>query len=247
MTNDKTSRRNFLKASGATVVGAAALSGTAAAAKNYSYLTPVFTTSDLSVRENPTTSAARKAVAAKRTGGRVFEGPESSDGYNWWKVQFSGDSDNGSVTGWVAEDWLSEATFACPMSGSVTSTYWDTRDGGSRYHRATDFSTGGGAYVHAAEGGEVIFAGTASGYGNFIKIEHPSGWVTAYAHLAEFRTSQGQTVSRGDLIGIEGDTGVGTGPHLHFEVRDTSGSKRRSYYDDNDEAVQGTGVPRAFY
>lgn len=240
-------RRQFIEATGATVVGAGVLSGSAAAAKEFEYRTPVFTTSDLSAREEPSTGATRVAVADERTGGRVFEGPETSDGYTWWKVQYSGDSDNGSVTGWSAENWLAEADFACPMTGEVTSTYWDTRDGGDRYHRAVDFSTGGGQYVHAAADGEVIYAGWASGYGRFVKIEHPGGWVTSYAHLAEFRCSQGDTVERGDLIGIEGDSGVGTGPHLHFEVRDTSGAKRRSYYDDGEEAVQGTGVPRSFY
>jgi murein DD-endopeptidase MepM/ murein hydrolase activator NlpD len=247
MSDYNSTRRTLLKRGGAAVAGVGVLSGTASAAKDYDYLTPVFTTSDLNVRDGPGTGYGIVATAAKRTGGRVYEGPESADGYNWWKVQFSGDGNNGSVTGWVAEDWLSSANFACPMTGTVTSTYWDTRDDGSRYHRAVDISTGGGAYVHAAEAGTVVYAGWASGYGRLVKVEHPSGWVTAYAHLAEFRVSGGDAVSRGDLVGIEGDSGVGTGPHLHFEVRDTSGAKRRSYYDDNDSAVQGTGVPRVFF
>jgi len=224
-----------------------AATGSASAAKNYDYLTPVFTTSDLSVREGPGTGYNRKAVAAKRTGGRVFEGPEYADGYYWWKVQFSGDGNNGPVTGWVAENWLSAADFACPMSGTVTSTYWDTRDGGSRYHRGVDFSTGGGAYIHAARDGTVDLAQWLSGYGRTVRIDHGNGWTTWYAHLAEYRTSVGDTVSRGDVIGIEGNSGAGTGPHLHFEVRDPDGDKRRSYYRDSDEVVQGTGVPRAFF
>ena len=247
MTHDKTSRRNFLKASGAAIAGTAALSGTAAAAKNYGYLTPVFTTSDLSVRENPTTSAARKAVAAKRTGGRVFEGPESADGYNWWKVQFSGDGDNGSVTGWVAENWLSEANFACPMTGTVTSTYWDTRDGGTRYHRAVDFADGGGTPIHAAAGGTTEHRYDDGGYGNWLIIYHGNGWKTGYGHLSSFEVGDGVSVSRGDVVAYEGDTGAGTGPHLDFQVWDPNWEKKRSYYDTYDEAVQGTGVPRAFF
>ncbi|MFC7081970.1 M23 family metallopeptidase [Halorussus caseinilyticus] len=247
MVNDETSRRSFLKASGAAVAGTAALTGTAAAAKDYEYLTPVFTTSDLNVREDATTSAGIVATAAKRTGGRVFQGPESSDGYNWWKVQFSGDGDNGSVTGWVAEDWLSSANFACPMTGTVTSTYWDTRDGGTRYHRAVDFADGGGTPIHAAAGGTAEQRYDDGGYGNWLIIYHGNGWKTGYGHLQSFNVADGATVSRGDVVAYEGDTGAGTGPHLDFQVWDPDWNKRRSYYDKYDEAVQGTGVPRVFF
>ncbi|WP_132059263.1 M23 family metallopeptidase [Halorussus amylolyticus] len=243
-------RRTFLKASSAAVVGGVgvtAASGSASAAKDFEYETPVYTTSDLNVRDDHTTSAGIKATAAERTGGRVFEGPEASDGYNWWKVQFSGDNDNGPVTGWVAEDYLSAATFACPMTGPVTSTYWDTRDGGSRYHRAVDFADGGGTPIHAAESGTVEHRYDEGGYGNWLVIYHGNGWKTGYGHLQSFEAADGATVERGDVIAYEGDTGAGTGPHLDFQVWDPNWEKKRCYYDVNDQAVQGTGVPNTFY
>jgi uncharacterized protein YraI len=90
---DKSTRRRFLTYSAAATVVGGGLASTASAAKSYDYLDPVFTTSSLNVRDGPGTSYGVVATAAKRTGGRVYQGPEYSDGYHWWKVNFSGDGD----------------------------------------------------------------------------------------------------------------------------------------------------------
>jgi murein DD-endopeptidase MepM/ murein hydrolase activator NlpD len=153
------------------------------------------------------------------------------------------------VTGWVAEDWLSRANFICPLTGTVTSTYWDTRDGGSRYHRAVDISTspsGGGLVVAAREGTVTVPAYDYGGYGNWIILNHDNGWETWYGHLREIRVSEGERVDRGEVIAVEGATGVG-GAHLDFSVHSPSGAKLRSYYDVGESTVAGTGVPRVFF
>lgn len=72
--------------------------------------------------------------------------------------------------------------------------------------------------IYAAESGVVVSAGTASGYGNLIKIRHDNGIETLYAHLTTINVSVGQSVKRGETIGIMGTTGMSTGIHLHFEV-----------------------------
>jgi murein DD-endopeptidase MepM/ murein hydrolase activator NlpD len=59
----------------------------------------------------------------------------------------------------------------------------------------------------------------SGGYGNYTCIDHGGGLSTCYAHQSSFATSVGASVSQGDVIGLSGNTGNSTGPHLHFEVR----------------------------
>lgn len=78
-----------------------------------------------------------------------------------------------------------------------------------------------GATIVAAGEGKVIFAGSRSGYGNTVIIDHGNGVTTLYAHQQSggIKVKVGQTVYRRDPIGAVGSTGLSTGPHLHFEVR----------------------------
>lgn len=96
--------------------------------------------------------------------------------------------------------------------------------GASSNHGAIDI---GVSYqpVYASESGIVLTAQYVSGYGNFIMIWHKSRGelYTCYGHLSQFLVSAGMTVSRGQQIAVSGNTGISTGPHLHFEVR-TGGS-----------------------
>lgn len=109
-----------------------------------------------------------------------------------------------------------------PANGPITSGF------GNRYHPILHYSrmhTGidiGAAYgspVYAAESGEVFHAGGRGGYGRCIILLHGGGMSTLYGHLSQVHVQQGQTVARGQLIGAVGNTGLSTGPHLHFEVR----------------------------
>lgn len=124
-------------------------------------------------------------------------------------------------------------TLSWPISTSswgwniITSGY-GRRDqptsGASTSHKALDI---GISYqpVYAPADGYVVMAGWASGYGNFIMIKHSSKLYTCYGHLSGYNVSSGQTVKRGQRIATSGNTGISTGPHLHFEVRTSS-----SYY-----------------
>jgi murein DD-endopeptidase MepM/ murein hydrolase activator NlpD len=64
-----------------------------------------------------------------------------------------------------------------------------------------------------------------SGYGNRVMINHGNGYQTLYAHLSKISVVVGQTVKRGDVVGIMGSTGRSTGTHLHFEIRSSVGNK----------------------
>ena len=70
----------------------------------------------------------------------------------------------------------------------------------------------------AADGGTVVYAGWYYGYGNYVKIQHANGLCTAYGHLNSISVVKGQSVSRGQQVGLIGSTGQSSGPHLHFEV-----------------------------
>jgi murein DD-endopeptidase MepM/ murein hydrolase activator NlpD len=91
--------------------------------------------------------------------------------------------------------------------------------GDRRLHAGIDFRAPTGTPLLAAAGGEVVFAGWKSGYGNTTIIDHGGGVATLYAHQSNIGVSVGQDVKRGAVIGYSGATGNVTGPHLHFEVR----------------------------
>jgi len=105
----------------------------------------------------------------------------------------------------------------------VTSNYGMRRHpilGFTRMHQGVDFGAREGAPVLAAADGLVLDAGPAGGYGNMIHLRHAGGWGTGYAHLSAFApgVAAGARVTRGEVIGFVGQTGLATGPHLHFEV-----------------------------
>jgi murein DD-endopeptidase MepM/ murein hydrolase activator NlpD len=245
---DRTTRRTFLKGTAAAVIGSGAAQSVAGA-KNFGYFEPVFTTTATNVRDGAGTNYGVLATADKRTGGKVRDGPVYADGYYWWYVEFTGDDDNGRVTGWAIENNLAKSEFACPMTGEVTSTYWDCRPLGEcdYRHRAVDIANGGGTRIRAARGGVADLRPNHDIYGNWIVIEHPNGWATGYGHLSSFAVSDGETVSKGQVIGYEGSTGVGRGEHLDFQVYDPNDHKKRSYYIDGELVTVGTGVPRNFF
>jgi murein DD-endopeptidase MepM/ murein hydrolase activator NlpD len=90
---------------------------------------------------------------------------------------------------------------------------------GWEYHEGQDIDAAYGTPVQAAATGRVITAAWQRGYGNVIYVDHGSGLSTRYGHLSEIDVSVGQTVARGQTIGLVGSTGRSTGPHLHYEVR----------------------------
>lgn len=115
-----------------------------------------------------------------------------------------------------ADGRISGAGLAWPLRGPVTSGFgprW------GRLHAGIDIGAGSGTPIRAAKAGEVIFAGSYSGYGNCVIINHGGGLTTLYAHQSRLGTRDGATVSQGQVIGFVGSTGHSTGPHLHFETR----------------------------
>jgi murein DD-endopeptidase MepM/ murein hydrolase activator NlpD len=88
-----------------------------------------------------------------------------------------------------------------------------------RCHAGIDLGAPTGAKIRAAEDGVVADAGWSTGYGNYVMLAHGKGITTFYAHMSQKLAKDGESVSRGETIGLVGSTGWATGPHLHFEVR----------------------------
>lgn len=88
-----------------------------------------------------------------------------------------------------------------------------------RMHNGIDFGASHGSPIHAAADGVVIAATYSSGYGNMVILDHGGGISTLYGHCSRLAVSNGQRVTRGQVIAAVGSTGLATGPHLHWEVR----------------------------
>jgi murein DD-endopeptidase MepM/ murein hydrolase activator NlpD len=111
---------------------------------------------------------------------------------------------------------VSNSGFAVPVRGSLSSGFgarWGT------VHQGLDFAAPTGTPIWASKAGEVIYAGTMSGYGNVVLIDHGGNVTTLYGHQSRLGSSVGQHVAQGQVIGYVGSTGNSTGPHLHFEIR----------------------------
>jgi murein DD-endopeptidase MepM/ murein hydrolase activator NlpD len=103
-----------------------------------------------------------------------------------------------------------------PVNGPVVSPFgmrW------GRLHAGIDIAVPSGTAIHAADSGRVVLMGWVGGYGNYTCIQHTGSLSTCYAHQSSFATSNGASVSQGQVIGYTDCTGHCFGPHLHFEVR----------------------------
>jgi len=143
-----------------------------------------------------------------------------------------------------------------PDSTTITSGFGPRNlniAGASTYHNGIDIGASLGTEAQAAESGVVVesvaWSGSNEGQGargNFVTIDHGNGYKTRYQHLRDPSTlTVGQTVTRGQVVGYVGSTGVGSGPHLHFEVleNDTPINPLLFKYDNGmGEGTRGVGT-----
>ena len=117
---------------------------------------------------------------------------------------------------------LGTGQMSYPSDGEITSGFgWRMHPilGYQRFHSGVDFGADYGSTIRSSDRGLVIFAGWYGGYGNAVIIDHGNSTTTLYGHTSELYVSEGQSVERGQPIAAVGSTGLSTGPHLHFEVR----------------------------
>lgn len=95
----------------------------------------------------------------------------------------------------------------------------------TRAHEGLDYAVPVGTQIQSTTNGKVVYTGyNAGGYGKYIKVQDIDGNSHIYAHLSEILVNQGDEVTRYSVIGLSGNTGRTTGPHLHYEVKDSAGN-----------------------
>jgi murein DD-endopeptidase MepM/ murein hydrolase activator NlpD len=113
-------------------------------------------------------------------------------------------------------------SWTAPVAGAVVSGFGyriHPVTGEERLHTGVDIDADEGEVVHPVAAGVVIWAGEANGYGNLVILAHPAGLATLYGHLSRIDVVVGDRVTRNDVVGAIGSTGLSTGSHLHLEVR----------------------------
>lgn len=125
-----------------------------------------------------------------------------------------------SLSGGAPAAAATDGQMVFPASGNIQSKVGDGCRGNYRPHEGIDITGAGGAPILAAYDGVIKTRTANSGYGNYTDVEHPGGYVTRYAHMANAGIyAPGTRVARGQQIGIVGKTGATSAYHLHFEVR----------------------------
>ena len=116
---------------------------------------------------------------------------------------------------------ISYLPFGKPVNGKITSRFGKRRDpvnGKSAFHTGVDFKAPKGDKIYATADGLVKKAFRNGGYGNYVLLDHGNGYTTSFSHMQAYLVKKGERVKRGQIIGLVGNTGRSTGPHLHYEV-----------------------------
>ena len=199
----------------------------------------------VNVRESANSDAARVGFLDDKTNVTIVSGPTDDDEGNGW-YEISG----GDLEGWVRADLLTQATSTSTETTSTSSTdnasdagfilpvsefrftqdygcsnlgfYSYDPNWGCSVHDGVDMAAPQGTPLLAASDGKVVVAGWCDcGLGFYVEIDHGDGVHSIYGHMAsQPSVSVGDEVSRGDTIGQVGSTGLSTGPHVHFMIRE---------------------------
>ncbi len=174
------------------------------------------------------------AVADLNQKSRIIESILNSVGVDI-QVQVSNENSGGPFTSSADEtrdklilradrylDAIQNVPLGAPVPGVLTSRFGRRNDpinGKSAYHRGVDIRGRMGSDVMATAGGTVITQNYDKVNGRYVVLDHGNGFKTKYGHLKKSLVQKGDTVERGQIIGLVGNSGRSTGPHVHYEIR----------------------------
>jgi murein DD-endopeptidase MepM/ murein hydrolase activator NlpD len=139
------------------------------------------------------------------------------------------------VEGHLAEQErvLASTPTVAPAMGLITDGFGRRKDpftGRLAFHRGLDLSARRGTPIKAPADGIVVYAGRNGGLGRTVRLSHDFGFTTVYGHLDKISVEPGQQVHRGQELGLMGNSGRSTGPHLHYEVHVEGKAVNPLYY-----------------
>ncbi len=117
---------------------------------------------------------------------------------------------------------MGDGKYIWPVLGNITSWFGDRVHPILRvrtFHTGLDIGAPTGRPVFAVDAGVVLYSGRWGNYGNVVILDHGDNTTTLYAHLSKYLVKNNVKVTKGQVLGLVGQTGLATGPHLHFEVR----------------------------
>ncbi|MGZ8189256.1 MAG: peptidoglycan DD-metalloendopeptidase family protein [Methylosarcina sp.] len=167
----------------------------------------------------------RSAAYRKRNSGQIISAEFMTNGKIFTAVRYK--DPNGIVSYYTPEGKsMQKAFLSAPVDYARISSHFDSHRrhpvlNRIRAHKGVDYAARTGTPVKSAGDGLVSFRGRKGGYGQVIIIKHGEHYETLYAHLSDFKRGlkSGDIVKQGEIIGYVGQTGLATGPHLHYEFR----------------------------
>jgi murein DD-endopeptidase MepM/ murein hydrolase activator NlpD len=132
--------------------------------------------------------------------------------------------DTATINSSIRVAMLTQIPSGPPVKNARTSSGYGKRihpvTGVMKYHRGQDFAVNTGTPIYApADGAIEAIRPSNKGSGNFLRILHSYGFSSSYSHLSKFVVKKGDFIKKGDLIAYSGNSGLTSGPHLHYEVR----------------------------
>ncbi len=139
-------------------------------------------------------------------------------------VEFESRLDAAAITSQTRMMLLNQIPNSSPVIGGYISSGYGRRihpvTGKVKIHRGLDFGVNIGTPIYAPADGVIeVVRSSNQGSGNFLRLQHSYGFTSSYSHLKSFAVKTGDFVSKGDLIGHSGNSGLTSGPHLHYEIR----------------------------